>query len=163
MKRCIVFAFAALAGTASLSAAQTFEAYGEAGGWRVLANTKMQGCLIEKRLEDDIDLQIGINKVDTRGYLAIFAPSSLGISPEGGAMTLDVDGDLYDGDVVAVDRPDYVGGYFWFNNIEFIYDLENKNNMAIMVEGRDPITLSLEGTKAGAESVRACQQEKFGS
>ena len=163
MKRTFTLALAALAGISTASLAQTFEPYGEAGGWRVLANTKMQGCLLEKRMQDNIDLQIGINKVDTRGYLAIFAPASLGISPEGGSMMLDVDGESYTGTAVDIERPDYVGGYFWFNNPDFIYDLENKNTLTLMVEGRDPIAISLEGTKAGAAAVRECQEARFGS
>ncbi|MHA3977721.1 hypothetical protein ACW9UR_08575 [Halovulum sp. GXIMD14794] len=143
---------------------QTFEPYGEAGGWRVLANTKMQGCLIEKRLEDDVDLQIGINKVDARGYMAVFAPSSLGLVPAGGGeMVLDIDGDLYTGEAVEVDKPDYVGGYFWFNNPDFIYNLENKEVLGLVVETGTVVLVNLEGTKAGVAAVRQCQEEKFGS
>lgn len=162
MKLTITTALAIAALTATAPLAQTFEPYGEAGGWNVLANTKMEGCLLQKRVRDDIDVQLGLNKVDERGYLAFFAPIALGIDLEvSEPLQLEVDGDSYQGTAFDVLRQDYVGSFVWFNNPQFVYDLVEKNTLTLKVEGLEPLDLSLAGTKAGFEMLQKCQQEKF--
>jgi hypothetical protein len=153
-------AFTALAATAA--SAETFEKVGEAAGWDININKNMgPGCLLSREMENKDQVQMGINALSaTRtGYIAVYTKDKLNISEgEKIAAELDVDGQKFQGTFSAQKAKGFYGAFVPVNNEAFIYDLAKKHVLTVSVAGEPKVIVSLDGTNAAFEALRACQE-----
>lgn len=152
-------ALAMLSGAAA--AAETYKKVGSEAGWDVYVREgKMRGCLISKDLNQDAQVQMGINPAEqVPGFMALYTKAGAQVSSgEKISVTFDVDGQKFTGEAVAQEMEGYKGAYVQVNNPQFIYDLAKKNKLTITPAGRPPIVLSLKGTDAAFNALKICQQ-----
>ncbi|MGR9060190.1 hypothetical protein ACU8NH_30725 (plasmid) [Rhizobium leguminosarum] len=72
-------------------------------------------------------------------------------------MIVDIDGQKFSAEPTGQQMGKFVGATTWVNNPDFVYDLAKKKMLTVSREGREPFTLSLEGTDATMQALRACQ------
>ncbi|WP_437344091.1 hypothetical protein [Mesorhizobium marinum] len=145
------------------SNAQTSK-YGSEAGWDIFVNDNMgPGCLVAKKLSDEVQLEMGIDATGAQriGYMALYTKADSDVG-QGDLLKVifDVDGERFSGTATGQQMPGFRGGVVPVNNVDFIYDLAKKMTLTIMPEGREPIVVSLVGTDAAFKSLRACQQAK---
>jgi hypothetical protein len=154
---------AVLAATATAVAADTFEKVGEEAGWNVMVNENLgPGCLIEKQV-DNVEVMLGIDAAgtDTVGYMAAFTRANIGVA-EGEAIpvSFDVGGRKFEGEAFGEERDGFQGAWAPVNNADFIYDLAKEEMMTVTVGDLPPIEVSLAGTDAAFQAMRACQEQQ---
>ncbi|NLS03546.1 hypothetical protein HGP14_09260 [Rhizobium sp. P32RR-XVIII] len=134
--------------------------YGSEAGWDIVVRQDMgPGCLIAKKLTDDVQLQMGIDTRTTRrGYLALYTKADANVT-SGAKRTVifDVDGQQFSGEATGQKVEGFEGAYTWVNNLDFIYDLAKKKMLTITPQGRQPFAVSLAGTDAAFKALRTCQ------
>jgi hypothetical protein len=154
----VVFTILATAG----AAAETYKKYGSEAGWDIyITDGQNRGCLMTKNLDEDTQFQMGIvPAAEARGYLALYTKAGAAIDAgQKLSVLFDVDGQQFSGEATGREMMEgYKGAYAWVNNPEFIYDLAKKYTLTITPSGRDPIVLSLAGTDAALNTLRACQE-----
>ena len=165
----ITFAAAALAlcGTAAL--AQPFESKGSTQGWNVFYNGTTGGCFMERAVGDHV-VQIGTEAAmlgdgegETFGFLAVYTKEEVALHD--GDMVpifIDIDGERFGGDAVGVERDGYHGGYVISNSAEFGDAIAAGNTMTVAPDSENATDLSLAGSSAALDAVRACQAEHAG-
>jgi hypothetical protein len=149
---------AAIAATGA--AAQSLMKYGEEAGWEIYVREDMgPGCLITKRISDDVQIQMGIDaRAEKRGYMALYTKADAKVSAgEKISVEFDVDGEKFSGEATGQQMEGLKGAYVPINSPDFIYDLAKKNRLTITPPDRDPIVVSLAGTDAAFRTLRACQ------
>lgn len=140
------------------AAAQDFTNYGSVEGWNVFVDHKKESCVIEKSDEDMI-VQMGLTKKKDMVYLGVFTKNQPGVEAgDMGDFIFDFDGDLFHGDVTAIDdkiTEGYSGAYLTTNNPALIDDMANKNTFKAI--NKDVVfELSLEGSMKAMEMGREC-------
>lgn len=145
---------------ASTALAQPFNPYGEESGWNILVNEAFDnGCLIEKVMDDGLQVQIGVDPRDERGYVAIYVQAEKGVEDGMSVPVMfDLDGDKFSGDATGGVIDGYQGGYVYFNNPKFALDLAQKQTLTVTPEGRDATVVDLTGSKKAMQAMIACQQ-----
>ncbi len=141
--------------------AQTFEKYGSEAGWDILVREDMgPGCMMMRAAPDGAQVQMGIDEStpEIRGYMALYTKAGANVAAgEKLSVIFDVDGDKFSGEAKGQELDGYRGAFVWVNNPDFIYDLAKKKQLTISADGREPIIVSLAGTNAAFETLRACQ------
>ncbi|MDX0521854.1 hypothetical protein GOD35_15615 [Sinorhizobium medicae] len=141
--------------------AQDMKKYGTAAGWDIIVRGDMgPGCLIAKKLGDDMQVLMGIDETTgRRGYMALYTKLAANVgSGEKRSVLFDVDGQKFSGEATGQQLEGFDGAYVWVNNPDFIYDLAKMKTLTITPEGRKPFALSLAGTDAAMQAMRACQE-----
>jgi hypothetical protein len=157
----------AAAALVATSATAEIKKYGEAAGWEIAVNEEMgPGCLIEKRGEGwQVQLGVDATSSEKTGYMAVFAKADM---PAGAGEALPVDfevgGETFKEDAFG-EKLDmfrriegFHGAWVPVNNPDFVYDLAKEETMKVIVEGNDPIEVSLAGTDAAFDAMRECQE-----
>ncbi|MCA1406491.1 hypothetical protein I6F26_18885 [Ensifer sp. IC3342] len=142
-------------------AQEMFKKYGSEAGWDIFIRKDMgPGCLLAKINEAGQQVEMGINaKDDVHGYMALYNKADATIAAgEKLSVMFDIDGQMFEGEAIGQRIDGYEGAYARFNNPDFIYDLAKKKTLTITPNGRDPIVLSLAGTDAAFQALRACQE-----
>jgi hypothetical protein len=154
-------AAAATALTAGAASAQ-FTEWGQEAGWKIMINTEMGGgCLITKTEADGDQVQIGYNPSGDRGYIAAYALRDTDLAAgEKVRLFFDLDNDYFYGEAVGQAVEGYHGGYVWFDNPDFLTDIENKRSMVVWSEGVEPFRIDLTGTKAAIAKALECQAQQ---
>lgn len=159
-------ALAVAAGAATSVSAEDITKYGQAAAWEIAVNKNMgPGCLIEKRGEGwQVDLGIDASSAEKIGYMAVFARTDLPVkADEAIPVDFEVGGETFKGEAFGEKlsmfrrMEGYHGAWVPVNNPEFVYDLAKKETLTIMVEGLDPIEVSLSGTDDAFKAMRECQ------
>jgi hypothetical protein len=154
-------AIAALTAT-SAAAQTTYKQYGSEAGWDILINENTNGCLMAQGVGTDTQVQMGVDMTtDQRGYLALYTKKGANVrAGQKISVLFDIDGQKFTGDATGVQTEGFDGAFVHFGNPQFIYDLVNKKSMTITPEGRNPIVVSLTGTEAAFNALRACQDAR---
>ncbi|WP_068115142.1 hypothetical protein [Tropicimonas marinistellae] len=148
---CVAFVIAS-------SAAFAQDIYAEVEGWNVRVAEGLKGCAIERTDADGFQTQIGIDGNQEMGYVALFTLADAGIDSRDTIIThFDLDGERFVGDSVRKVDGAYQGGYVYFNNPNFAYDLAKKQTLTITAESGREIAVDLTGTNAAMEVMRECQ------
>lgn len=80
--------------------AQDMKKYGTAAGWDIVVRGDMgPGCLIAKKLDNDMQVQMGIDETTgRRGYMALYTKLAANVgSGEKRSVIFDVDGQKFSG------------------------------------------------------------------
>lgn len=148
-------------GLSSAASAQEIVTWGTVGGWVVLVDkTLNNGCFIKAEFEDDSLIRMGIDKEASGGYVTAFNYNWGDIAA--GArydITFNLDGELYEGAAEGIYLAGSTGVDITFDNDEFCWDLMSKNVMTLVHDGREVMSISLEGTFVGLEALLECQAE----
>jgi hypothetical protein len=135
--------------------------YGSEAGWDIVVRQDMgPGCLIARKLNDNVQVQMGIDTTaGRRGYLALYTKADAKVaSGAKRSVIFDVDGQKFSGEATGQKMGGFEGAYTWVNNVDFIYDLAKKKKLTIMPQGREPFAVSLTGTDAAFKALRTCQE-----
>ena len=116
---------------------------------------------MEQTQESGVQVQFGINGRRELGYVALFAQEDLGL-PDGETRiaNFNIDGALFEGEGQTVVTDGFEGGFLYFNNPNFINDI-NGQEMVITTEAGTEVTVDLTGTKAAGEAVLACELANY--
>jgi len=156
-------AIAALTATGAAAQSSPYQKYGSEAGWDIFVNTKTNNCLIAKGVEQQTQVQMGIdNTTDKlRGYIALYTKKGADIGAgEKINVLFDVDGQQFSGEATGAKMEGFDGAYVYVNNIDFIYDLAKKKTLTITPQGRPPLLVSLSGTDAAFKALRTCQESR---
>src|SRR5262249_38781611 len=105
--------------------------------------------------------QMGIDETSgKRGYMAIYTKADSPIAQgEKLAVMLDVDGQKFSAEASGQRMDGFVGATTWVTNPNFIYDLAKKKTLTVIpMNNRPPFEVSLVGTDAAMNALRACQE-----
>ena len=156
-------AIAALTATGAAAQSSPYQKYGSEAGWDIFVNTKTNNCLIARGVEQQTQVQMGIDKTanNPRGYIALYTKKGADVGAgEKINVLFDVDGQQFSGEATGAKMEGFDGAYVYVNNIDFIYDLAKKKTMTITPQGRPPLLVSLSGTDAAFKALRACQESR---
>jgi hypothetical protein len=156
-----------LAGTtlavALVAATGTFAAitkYGEASGWEVAVNDAMgPGCLVMKTA-DHLQVQIGLDATSTEptSYMAVFTRADVPVV-EGEVIPLEIEvgGRTFTGVAFGEQMEGFQGAWVPVNNAAFVDELAREETMTVTIADLPPVEVSLAGTDAAFQAMRACQ------
>ena len=148
-------------GATGATAAQSFKKYGEEAGWEIAINEAMgPGCLINKK-GDGMQVQLGIDATSAKptGYMAVFTRADAGVAAgDEVPVQFEIAGKTFKGEAFGEKLEGFRGAFVPVDNPDFVYDLAKQETMKILVEGSDPIEVSLAGTDAAFKAMRACQE-----
>ncbi|MFD0980853.1 hypothetical protein [Tropicimonas aquimaris] len=162
MFKFVQISFATIALAASSTAVVGQEIYAEVAGWNVRVSEGLKGCAIERTDADGFQTQIGIDGNEELGYLALFTLADAGIDSRDTIIThFDLDGEKFEGGSVRKVDGAYQGGYVYFNNPKFAYDLAKKQTLTITAESGREIVVDLTGTNDAMKVLEECQASQM--
>lgn len=141
-----------------------FSMFGEASGWTIFVNESRGTCLAE-RVDDASVLQMGLTADATLGYLGVFTQDPTGIETNTvERVEIEIGGQRYAGEVAEMAnlKEGYSGGYILANNAEFIQAVADQPSMTVFVADREPLEISLAGTKAAIQAAQDCNAAQAG-
>lgn len=144
--------------------AQNLVKWGEAGGWDVMVDpTVGNGCLITSEFEDGSFVRIGLNAETGDGYLMALNDTWSGIVvDEIYVITLDLDGEEYEGEATGALLGEISGIDIAFDTSDFIMDMVTKETLTLSHDGDVMMAIDLSGTYEGIEALIACQDAQDG-
>ncbi len=153
----------ALVATLPLAAtAQPFELWETSGDWSVFTNAARQGCMIERTDAEGRQLQIGVDAVAGRDFVALFVPQTgEAPPPETRPIVIEIDGDLFYGEAETGAKDGYQGGYVFFDNPKFAADLAQKQTLSYALADGNPGQVDLTGTHDAIQAMLRCQAQAF--
>jgi len=142
-----VIAFLAIAaGTTANS--QEIVNWGTSGEWTILIDPgNGNGCLMEKKFNDDTLVQFGEVPNRSGGFFAAYNPDWTDIEDGAtGTIKFEFPKIRFVGDVLGVARDGRFGGYAFFDNPNVTSEFARNNDMTIIGELGRNIEVSLKGT-----------------
>lgn len=153
---------AALVGTLAMlgtAQAQELVKIDTIGDWGLYFSEALgDSCLASRTDVEGRQLQIGVDRKQNRAYVGVFATGDRGLTD--GALqqvTFKVNGFEYSGEATEYVREDIQGGYVFFNNLNFAYDLAKGQTLEVMPAGGDAFSVDLTGSNAAIEHIIICQ------
>ncbi|MEL6207693.1 MAG: hypothetical protein AAFR47_20610, partial [Pseudomonadota bacterium] len=127
------------------------------------------GCFMEGQ-QGDYVVQMGTEAAmlgqgdgDIFGFVAVYAPAEIALKDgEMLPIFVSIDGELFGGDVVGVEKQGFHGGYVISNSTEYADALSDGSVMTIAPDTPSATEISLSGTRAAIDAVRGCQAETAG-
>ncbi len=134
--------------------------YGDSGEWEVAVNDAMgPGCLVMKTV-DHLQVQIGLDETSTEptGYMAVFTRADVPVA-EGEVIPLEIEvgGRTFTGEAFGEQMEGFQGAWVPMNNAAFVDELARQETMTVTIADLPPIEVSLAGTDAAFQAMRACQ------
>lgn len=157
--------FALAAATAVLlasAAAQAgdIETLDTIAGWDIIIDKSIGfGCAMQAEFQGGALVRMGFNPSDGHGYMMVFKESWNDIvTGQGYDIGMDVDGQSWVGAAEGFKLAGLPGVYIPFDDPNFFVAVMKKYTMTLQHQGRDTITVSLDGTYNALQGVMACQQ-----
>ena len=126
--------------------------FGQEAGWNVFKSDALRGCLMEQTQDSGLQVQFGLNGKRELGYVALFAGADLGVDDGATQITsLSIDKNLFEGESEQQASGDFQGGFMYFNNLNFLDDIINGQEMVIQTQAGQDVTIDLTGTKVATD------------
>lgn len=102
--------------------------------------------------------QVGVDRVKQQAYAGLFAKAAAGATD---GKTVDLTFDLGDkkfsGTATQYNKGGTEGGYVYFNNLDFAYELAKQQTLKIIRPAGDPVMVDLTGSADAIAAVIDCQ------
>lgn len=144
--------------------ADTFQKYGEVGGWKVFIDNEKKSCLIENI--DDVGnvVQMGLTADRGVAYVGVFTLAETDIKVDDTeAVAILLDDNLYIGQATGMRgniTKGYSGGYVLSDDPQFVEDVARKHMMTVFPEKEFAFIVDLTGTYDAIEMARTCNAEQ---
>ncbi len=144
------------------ASAQELTLYDTVGVWEVLIDPSVDnGCLINAEFEDGSDVRIGFENAGASGYLMAMNAAWGGIEDDTEyAITLDVDGTIYEGKGKGMHLDDVPGVDITFDSADFLLDVATKTSLKLSNADGPVMSIDLADSDKALESALACQAEQ---
>jgi hypothetical protein len=135
--------------------------YRDAGAWTIRENATKGSCFASYRSETGAIVQFGFTEDESAGYLGLFGQDSAAI-PSEQEVAFIANGNLYAGmaqGVGASIEDGYEGGYVLVNNVDFVQDVEQGEELVVFPETPQSYIVDMSGASAAVYEVRKCTNE----
>lgn len=158
--RVALFAAAAALLVSGTALAGDIETLDTIAGWDIIIDKSVDfGCAMQAEFQGGALVRMGFNPSDGNGYMMVFKESWNDIvAGQGYDIGMNVDGQSWVGAAEGFRLGGMPGVYIPFDDPNFFVAVMKKYTMTLQHQGRDTITVSLDGTFNALQGVMACQQ-----
>lgn len=139
--------------------AQELQQVDQIGDWGLYYSEALgDSCLISRTDPEGRQLQIGVDRKKMQAYAGLFARTDAGM--EAGAtvpVSFQLGETVFTGDATQYNKDGVQGGYIYFNNLNFAYELARQQTLVINRAAGDPISVSLAGSANAIDAMIVCQ------
>lgn len=115
-------------------------------------------CLASRTDAEGRQFQVGVDRKKELAYAGLFANADAGMTAGAVApVSLELGGKVFAGDATQYGKGGVEGGYVYFNNMDFAYELGKQQTMTVNVATGNKISVDLTGSSDAIVAVIDCQ------
>ncbi|OSP54513.1 hypothetical protein [Pseudoruegeria sp. SK021] len=143
----------------SQAQAQELQMVDQLGDWTLYYSKALgDSCLASRTDAEGRQFQVGVDRKKELAYAGLFAKVEAGTT-EGDfvpvAMTLGET--IFTGEAKEYNKEGVQGGYVFFNNLNFAYELAKQQTLIVDRSNGESVTVDLTGSAKAIEAVIDCQ------
>lgn len=139
--------------------AQELQLVEKIGDWNLYYSEALgDSCLVERTDADGRQLQFGVDRKKEQAYAGLFAKEDAGmVAGDLVDVSFELGDTVFTGEATQYNKDGIQGGYVYFNNLDFAYELAKQQTLIINPAEGDPIPVDLTGSLNAIEAMIACQ------
>ena len=153
-------ACALVAGLASLpAAAQDLALIDTIGDWKLYFSEELGNSCLEMHVDDkERQFQVGVDRRKEYAYAGLFVNAEADVvDGESAPVSFELGDTLFVGEAKGYSKDGIEGGYVYFNNLDFAYELAKQKTLTINRINGDKIEVDLTGSADAIDALIACQ------
>ena len=153
-------AAAAVATLVSFGAqAQALQLVEKIGDWNLYFSEALgNSCLAERMDAEGRQFEVGVDRKRQLAFAGLFAKTDAGMTNDKMVpVSFQLGDTTFTGEATQYSMEGTQGGFIYFNNLDFAYELAKQEELIINRADGEKVTVSLAGSAKAIDAVIACQ------
>ncbi len=144
---------------ATATQAQDLQKVDQIGDWGLWFSKALgDSCFAERTDADGRQFEIGVDRKQQKAFAGLFAKADVGATNDKSVpVSFQLGETTFTGTATQFNRDGMQGGFVYFNNLDFAYELAKQEELVINRADGQQVKISLDGSAKAIDAVIACQ------